>query len=129
MTITEFLNARLHEEQQWAIHLERNARNYLRAENLREVRGRARQTTVAWDPYAEFAQRVYRSVTGQLRILEEHPQTRGWDGDGVDNPICETCARDDRDGGQDGDPYPCTTLRLLALPYADHPHYQQEWAP
>lgn len=25
--------------------------------------------------------------------------------------------------------YPCGTLRLLALPYADRPGYQQEWAP
>lgn len=24
---------------------------------------------------------------------------------------------------------PCETLRLLALPYADHPSYRQEWAP
>lgn len=24
---------------------------------------------------------------------------------------------------------PCTTLELLALPYADHPDYQQEWKP
>ncbi|MFD8577414.1 DUF6221 family protein [Streptomyces virginiae] len=25
--------------------------------------------------------------------------------------------------------YPCQTLRLLALPYADHPYYQQAWRP
>jgi Family of unknown function (DUF6221) len=24
---------------------------------------------------------------------------------------------------------PCDTLRLLALPYADHPGYRSEWAP
>ncbi|MER5350604.1 DUF6221 family protein [Kitasatospora sp. NPDC002551] len=24
--------------------------------------------------------------------------------------------------------FPCATLRLLALPYADHPDYQPEWA-
>lgn len=25
--------------------------------------------------------------------------------------------------------YPCETLRLLALPYADHPDYRAEWHP
>jgi hypothetical protein len=25
--------------------------------------------------------------------------------------------------------YPCKTLRLLALPYADHPDYREEWRP
>ncbi|MEV7358190.1 DUF6221 family protein [Kitasatospora sp. NPDC091276] len=25
--------------------------------------------------------------------------------------------------------YPCATLRLLALPYADHPDYRPAWAP
>jgi hypothetical protein len=25
--------------------------------------------------------------------------------------------------------WPCTTLRLLALPYADHPDYRDEWRP
>jgi len=25
--------------------------------------------------------------------------------------------------------WPCTTLRLLALPYADHPDYREEWRP
>ncbi|MEW2351458.1 DUF6221 family protein [Streptomyces sp. NPDC006684] len=25
--------------------------------------------------------------------------------------------------------YPCQTLRLLALPYADHPDYREEWRP
>jgi hypothetical protein len=26
-------------------------------------------------------------------------------------------------------PFPCPTLRLLALPYADHPDYRREWRP
>jgi hypothetical protein len=25
--------------------------------------------------------------------------------------------------------YPCDTLKLLALPYADHPDYRDEWRP
>lgn len=27
----------------------------------------------------------------------------------------------------DGTRYPCLTLRALALPYADHPDYREEW--
>ena len=29
----------------------------------------------------------------------------------------------------DGQTQPCKTLRLLALPYADHPDYRQDWKP
>jgi hypothetical protein len=36
---------------------------------------------------------------------------------------CATC--DDWYGG--GQDWPCPTLRLLALPYADHPGYEPEW--
>jgi hypothetical protein len=25
--------------------------------------------------------------------------------------------------------YPCVTLRMLALPFADHPDYREEWKP
>ena len=28
-----------------------------------------------------------------------------------------------------GPKYPCATVRLLALPYADHPDYREEWKP
>lgn len=29
----------------------------------------------------------------------------------------------------DGEAFPCRTLRLLALPYADHPDYDEAWRP
>ncbi|MCT9092817.1 DUF6221 family protein [Streptomyces sp. ASQP_92] len=31
--------------------------------------------------------------------------------------------------GHDKHELPCPTLRLLALPYADHPDYREEWRP
>ena len=34
--------------------------------------------------------------------------------------ICQGCANES---------YPCRTLRALALPYADHPDYREEWRP
>lgn len=32
-------------------------------------------------------------------------------------------------GYSDDPDEPCPTLRLLALPYADHPSYREEWRP
>ncbi len=41
---------------------------------------------------------------------------------------CGECSQPD--GVADGETWwPCTTLRLLALPYASHPDYRQEWKP
>jgi hypothetical protein len=37
---------------------------------------------------------------------------------------CYSCS-DKR--GDDIEPYPCPTVRLLALPYADRPGYRDEW--
>jgi hypothetical protein len=39
---------------------------------------------------------------------------------------CYSCS-DKR--GDDIEPYPCPTVRLLALPYADRPGYRDEWRP
>ena len=57
--------------------------------------------------------RVLREVEAKRRIIEEHPYA----GAGK----CETCDLD-RD-------WPCPTLRLLALPYADRSGYREEWRP
>lgn len=40
-----------------------------------------------------------------------------------DVDVCMVCDQ------QDPEPYPCRTVRLLALPYADHPDYRDEWRP
>ncbi|WP_075737515.1 DUF6221 family protein [Streptomyces acidiscabies] len=73
--------------------------------------------------------RVLREVDAKRRIVAEHPAGAGWDGRDVDGLVCRTCAEDSSDGGRSGDPFPCTTLRLLALPYADRPGYREEWRP
>lgn len=39
-------------------------------------------------------------------------------------PYCKTCG-----GRYSAEEWPCSTFRTLALPYADHPDYQQEWKP
>jgi hypothetical protein len=59
--------------------------------------------------------RVLREIDVKRRILAEHA-LNGW--------VCDTC-----DNGEVEQVFPCPTLRLLALPYADRPGYREEWAP
>lgn len=62
--------------------------------------------------------RVVAEVDAKRRILAAHPyQEYG----------AEWCGRCT---GQEGhESWPCTTLRLLALPYAGRPGYRHEWRP
>jgi hypothetical protein len=79
-----------------------------------------------WDPA-----RVLADVEANRRILDLH---KPWNAGGYhranttpapDRWLCATC---------DGDNManvlaPCPTVRLLALPYAEHPDYDPGWAP
>lgn len=62
------------------------------------------QHIARWDPA-----RVLVECDAKRRIVELHPE-HGWS-------HCE------------GESLPCPTLRLLALPYAEHPDYREEWKP
>ena len=64
-----------------------------------------------WDPA-----RVLREIDTKRRIIDEHT-LNGW--------VCSTCD----DGEVPPQAFPCPTLRLLALPYADRPGYREEWRP
>lgn len=68
--------------------------------------------------------RVLAECIVKRRIVELH-------GENLDG--CVTCAAgaNSADGFAWVDPaaFPCATLRLLALPYADHPDYDQAWRP
>lgn len=71
--------------------------------------------------------RVQAECDAKRRILKLH-EPRDWDeGVGPDvpkgTPVCTTCG----DGEFWSVAHPCDTLRLLALPYADHPDYREEW--
>lgn len=77
-----------------------------------------------WDPA-----RVLAEVDAKRRIIDEHYVATGYDGHRADADVCGRCAEDDQAGGSVGDPWPCTTLRLLALPYSGRPGYRQEWRP
>lgn len=69
--------------------------------------------------------RVLAEVNAKRAILDEH-QPLKIEGDKIAG--CQTCSwRDDMEVLQVE--WPCPTVRLLALPYADHPDYRQEWRP
>ena len=64
-----------------------------------------------WDPA-----RVLAECEAKRRIVEVHLSGEAW---------CDHCS-----GGEHrGNPDACPTLRLLALPYADHPDYDETWRP
>ncbi|MFH8926376.1 DUF6221 family protein [Streptomyces pristinaespiralis] len=85
----------------------------------------------AFDAYLQDIQpaRVLAEVETKRHLLDEHQEgTLG----------CAVCAApEDFDEDSEGNAewsraakwWPCPTLRLLALPYADHPDYLEEWRP
>lgn len=64
--------------------------------------------------------RVLAEVDAKRRVLGPHGPAE-FEYSDVD--VCSTC---DRGGPL---PFPCPTLRLLALPYSDHPDYDEAWRP
>jgi hypothetical protein len=64
------------------------------------------------------APRVLAECEAKRRVAAEH--TANYNGN-----TCAVCADPDLRGL----PWPCPTLRLLALPYVDHPDFRSEWKP
>jgi len=76
-----------------------------------------------WDPV-----RVLAECEAKRRIVEWHPAVSGTGRDGEAVTGCANCI-----GNAAGQSFtiagPCLTIRLLTLPYADHPDYRDEWKP
>lgn len=140
MDLITFLRARLDEDEQTARAA--GNRHWLVQDNIielypeREDDGFMRWPTRAdarhaanWDPA-----RVLAEVAAWRRILDEHASE---DGD------CSACGRaswEENPGAYLRDEpemvdvwrpaiWPCRTIRLLALPYADHVDYREGWRP
>lgn len=109
----------LHEEAYW---------RRLRPEGLRE-----------WKPSADVVFRL-ADIDAKRRILSEHPAEQRYRHNGTITEMMELpkeerllpipgrfhCSRcGDADEGEE--PWPCATVRLLALPYADRPGYRDTW--
>lgn len=101
MTLTEFLTARLDEDEALA----QAAREDYRMD-LRMARDMA-QHSARHNPA-----RVLREVEAKRAILARHTK-EVWDGS------CFDCA----------EPYPCPTVRAIAAVYADHADYDEAWRP
>ncbi|MGW1154489.1 DUF6221 family protein [Streptomyces rubiginosohelvolus] len=69
--------------------------------------------------------RTLREVEAKRQLLDEHQD--------VNDGSCGTCVDGKwgypTHGGGSPQSYPCRTLRLLALPYSDHPEYEEAWRP
>lgn len=62
--------------------------------------------------------RVLAECEAKRRIVLMHePYDSGWLGR---RPTCWVCSADG---------WPCLTLAVLSLPYANHPDYREEWRP
>jgi hypothetical protein len=74
--------------------------------------------TVGAHVYRWTPKRVLAELDAKRQILDVHQPD-----DVLDQPHCITC------GDWPTVPWPCRTVRLLALPYADKPGYREEWRP
>ncbi len=109
----QFLRARLDEEE-W---IAKEALGW-------QTGSRYEEQPRAWVRHSEChtPARTFAEVEVKRRILDLHRE--------VEDPqemqtYCSEC-----DLGRDKYPYyPCTTLRLLAVLYAGHPDYREEWRP
>lgn len=82
--------------------------------------GRVEIATLANDHVARHdPARVLAEVEAKRALLVLHARLD-------DQPFCATC---DAPSGIPGPSQGCGTLSLLALPYADHPDYDERWRP
>lgn len=81
----------------------------------------------------EGAGQVWAEREAKRRIIERHAIKERLPPGAP--PICSECGGSDWKPESPGVefpfpwvmPWPCPTLRLLALPYDDHPDYREEW--
>ena len=99
MTITEFINARLAEEE-----------------------------TVAGTEVDGLMAQVHPYIRAARKILAEHYPTEPRIGPWAGKPCCACCGAVDDDPYLVR-LWPCNTLRYLAAIWDGHPEYTQEWRP
>lgn len=122
MTITEFLEARITEDEAVARDIagceSRDPEGQGYSGTVMEMEGSARYGVIAVDPA-----RLLAECAAKRAIIEMHRRTMDTYGDALGD-TCTMCA----DSGPDAQPFPCDTLKALAAVYKDHPDYQPEWA-
>lgn len=138
MTLTEFLLARIAEDEAHAAALsdDRPSAQMMAMSHL----GDQSAIVMPRSPRSAFnPTRVLVECEAKRWIVEDHQcetnrhkatDDRGrLTGEWVETAWCTRC-------GDHSDPYevvlldwPCPTIRALAVPYADHPDYREEWRP
>lgn len=133
MNLVEFLRARLDEDEQaaraatagpWYVD---DIDQELRTADVYAADGRV--TSAYTEPCCSVEDathmarhdpaRVLVEVEAKRRLLRSHYDYQGY---------CPRC-HDWQNKPVEREAYPCEVVRLLALPYADHPDYRQEWRP
>ena len=133
MTITEFLLARIAEDEAVAryevVHMKADDPNRPTYHDGSMI-GQYGQVKMSKDEYADFLRatfpttietpdpRLWAECEAKRRIVALHSSQ-----DGVRFGYCEQCW-----DGNTPLPYPCLTLRILALPYVDHPDHDEDWS-
>lgn len=132
MTLTEFLLARIAEDEDRAEYVEREWANAKMGLYSNDSYVNAEQTWRDIGRTGFLPNRVRAECEAKRRLVGEHydywaeDNARALEPEDIQPSFCACC--------NDGEKYyntgrwPCTSLRSLALPYADHPDYQQEWA-
>lgn len=150
MTLVEFLCARLNEDEataqaaggdEWFGSADR-ARAWNTSLPAFEIFGEANTGEHAVHIARHDPARVLAEVEAKRRIIGEHyiwPERSHLTGVWAEpDPMCGVCVSMQMDQDAGGNRFrdlehvawPCPTLRLLALPYADHSDYRaEEWAP
>ena len=124
MTLTEFLLARIAEDE--AVARDAGERRGLPYESpLYVVDDNYRH-----DQVGIYPERVLAECEAKRRIVGIHEldpiEVYSW---GTTGGGCGLCDHSCETGGDTWGHDPCETLKALALPYADHPDYRQEWKP
>jgi len=145
MNITEFLLARIEEDErrldlpEWdEIECARSpgwgTRNECPLCDQYLYPGTEGSTEDGWYAHVDRSHgRILAECSSKREILVVHPMvmTKDTDLEGDypwdDVPACDNC-RGDEDDEWYREPYPCVTLKALALPYKDHSEYEPEWA-
>lgn len=132
--LASWLLEQVAEEQEAARKLERRAQEHALHIQEPNLLGRVIPGWHDWPDIEAMAHRVAAECEAKRRIIELHDEdTRTVIGSeevewlGTCGVCCEPSKWDHFESA--ASEYPCMTLRLLALPYADRPGYQERWRP
>lgn len=110
ITLTEFLLARIAEDEAESVH---------DVDCSLIVNGRP-DPAFGWECDCGWPDRLKAECEAKRRIVERHQPEEFADTPG--EFFCSRCQRT-------AEVWPCPDVMDLALPYADHPDYREEWRP